>query len=77
MLGIINIVLKLIGNNMNEETKALETSMPVTKKVTLSAMEYLQFTLIAKQYKEYYDIIVHMISMISYMILAMIRSMIS
>jgi hypothetical protein len=47
---------------MKEETYefgALETSTPVTKKVTLSALEYLQFTLIAKQYKEYYDIIVH------------------
>lgn len=38
---------------------ALETSTPIKKTVTLSALEYLQFTLIAKQYKEYYDIIVH------------------
>ena len=44
---------------MNEETKALETSGLVKKTVKLSAIEYLQFTLIAKQYKEYYDIIVH------------------
>jgi hypothetical protein len=38
---------------------ALETSTPIKKTVTLTALEYLQFTLIAKQYKEYYDIIVH------------------
>ena len=44
---------------MNEETKALETNNPIKKTVTLTAMEYLHFTLIAKQYKEYYDIIVH------------------
>ena len=44
---------------MIEETKVLETSTQVTKKLTLSALYYLQFNLIAKQYKEYYDIIVH------------------
>jgi hypothetical protein len=38
---------------------ALETSTPTKKTVTLTAMEYLQFVLIAKQYKEYYDIMVH------------------
>jgi len=37
----------------------LETNALIKKTVTLTAMEYLQFILIAKQYKEYYDILVH------------------
>ena len=39
-----------IGNSSNNV---------LTKKVTLSAIEYLQFTLIAKQYREHYDVVVH------------------
>lgn len=39
-----------IGNSSNNV---------LSKKVTLSAIEYLHFTLIAKQYREHYDVVVH------------------